>query len=260
MPELQGWHGQLEIGNFLRVGFREDDPVYIASGSNSNQVKLRLIGITLNPFMIAPTIDLEFSNMVQYKSKRNDFVQLVESGGGGSGKNQVSATYAKTAGVAETVNITPDFIMKIINSPFFGSATSSISAGAEIAAIGAVSGQLGGLVTDAINHMNLSVDQIGDLTTRLSDLVNCYVDANVITSKVIISDVVTAEAINAQSATIQNISAQTVNATNVISALVSADSGDFNDLSANTAFIEYLNSGVIETGQITAESLVATMA
>lgn len=263
MPELQDWHGQLEIGNFIRVGFREDDPYYVPSKLNENQVKLRLVTVRLNPFMVDPTIELVFSNMVQYKSKRNDFVDILGNGGGSS-KNSITSSYSKHAETADTVNVTTDFIMKIINNPAFTSNSNSIinraSGVASGAAIGAVSGQLSGLVTDAINHMNITVDQIGDLTTRLSDLVNGYVDANVITSKVIISDVVTADAINAQSATIQNISAQTVNATNVISALVSADQGDFHDLSANTAFIEYLNSGVIETGQITADSLVATMA
>jgi len=53
MPEFKQWHGELELGNFIRVAMREDFTV-----------KLRVISIGFNPFLIEPTIDLEFSNMV----------------------------------------------------------------------------------------------------------------------------------------------------------------------------------------------------
>jgi len=52
MPEFKAWHGQLEVGNFIRVAMREDF-----------QVKLRVTSIGFNPFLIEPTIDLTFSNM-----------------------------------------------------------------------------------------------------------------------------------------------------------------------------------------------------
>ena len=82
------------IGNFLHVGFREDDhlPDYVYVDSSSNQVKLRLISVGLNPFMIEPTIDLTFSTMIQYKSRRNDFVDLLGLASG-VGDHQITATF-----------------------------------------------------------------------------------------------------------------------------------------------------------------------
>ena len=352
MPELQDWHGQLEIGNFIRVGFREDDPkevitltditgyrtricgygefdqetfvptitgrsgvIYLVSQHDVNMAgyavvgqtsivdsadtgtmsdgftkfiydgngfvkiydqdsastnyfslypnfaKLRLIGITLNPFMNEPSIDLEFSNMIKYKSKRNDFVQLLGLNGG-SGKNQISASYASHAGTADTVNITTDLIMKLVNNPSFGPAAAG--------SIGGLIGS-GGYITDALNGMSISVDQVADLKTRLSDLVNGYVDANVISTKLLQADdvvvnnqlsakFVTADSLEAQSAKIAELSAGAVTADSVVAALVSAQTGAFDELTSNSAFIQHLNSGIIDTGVITAETLVATMA
>lgn len=270
MPELRDWHGHLQIGNFLRVGFREDDPFYIASDIHDNQVKLRLTGIRLNPFMIEESIDLTFSNMIQYKSKRNDFVEILGSYGGSSGKNQISANYSTSSG--DTINVTPDLIMKIVNSAAFAGVTGGITAAATTSAVGAVGGQIGGLVTDAINNMDLSVDQIGDLTTRLTDLVNGYVDANVIATKVLYAnqatitnlkstlvdtDTVVARLVNATDVQADSVAAKIVTTDSVVAGLVNAQSGDFDDLTANTAFIEYLNSGVIDAGTVTADKIIA---
>jgi len=52
MPEFHDWHGDLHVGNFIRISFRED-----------YQVKLRVSSITLNPLMLEPTIQLEFTTM-----------------------------------------------------------------------------------------------------------------------------------------------------------------------------------------------------
>jgi len=41
--------------------------------------------------------------------------------------------------------------------------------------------------------------------------------------------------------------------------MVNAQSGDFDDLTANSAFIEYLNSGIIEAGTVSAETVIAAL-
>ena len=264
MPELQGWHGDLEIGNFIRVGFREDDPYYIRSADRDNQVKLRLTTIGLNPFMIEPTIDLTFSTMIQYKSKRNDFVEIIGSASGGSGKNQISATY--TGSKDNTVNITGDFITKLLNNGSFGAGVVNIVSG---------SGALGGFINNAISDLDISVDQIGDLRTRLSDLVNGYVDANVITTKVlyadqahiddlqarvVTSDKVVAGLVDATDVQAQTVASKLVTADTIVSGLVDADEGDFSRLTAQTGFIEYLNSGIIDAGTVSADTIIAGLA
>lgn len=304
MPELDGWHGDLEIGNFIRVGFREDDPYYIHASDEDNQVKLRLIGIGLNPFMIEPTIDLTFSNMVQYKSKRNDFVEIIGSASGGSGKNQVSANYRGKSG--ETVNITPDFIMKLLNSDAFKSGI-----GGAVAGSGGFGNVVNGYISSALDDMDISVDQVSDLKTRLTQLVNGYVDANVIATKVlyagsgIFDDITTDNAfvngiltvgtdsittiaegaistaeISANQITsgtintdrlnvsdiitvgesgITTIAENAITTENVVASLVRAQSGDFDNLTAGSAFVQYLNSGIIEAGTVSADAVIAAL-
>lgn len=290
MPELKGWHGELEVGNFIRVGFREDDPYHIYTNSLDNQVKLRLTSIGLNPFMIEPTIDLTFSSMIQYKSRRNDFVEIIGSAAGGSGKNQISSSYRSSSG-GDTINISPDFIARLLNSSSFASGI----AGAVVGSSG-FNTAVGGVVTDALNNMDISVSQISDLTRKMNDLVNGYVDANVISTKVLYADQaqidslktklvdaesITAGLVNADSgdfdeltagsafverlltvgeAGITQIAENSITTENVVASLVSAQSGDFDDLTANTAFIQYLNSGVIDAGTVTADTIIAGLA
>lgn len=242
MPELQDWHGELEIGNFIRVGFREDDPYYIHTYDAPNQVKLRLTAIGLNPFMIEPTIDLTFSTMIQYKSKRNDFVEIIGSASGGSGKNKITANYNGTK--EGNINITSDFIAKLLNS---GSFTNGV-ANAVIGNGGFV-GAVGGAITDAINNMDISVDQIGDLTTKLSDLVNGYVDANVITTKLLYAD----------TAHIREIQSKLITSDQIIAGIVNVDDPQDFSLLADSAFIQYLNTGVIETGTVSADQVIAAL-
>ena len=93
IPEFKVWHEPLEVGNFIRVSLRDD-----------YQVKLRVITVAFNPFLIEPTIDLTFSNMVQYASTRNDFVSLMENGRS-SNKNQISATLPSSSNKDNTINI-----------------------------------------------------------------------------------------------------------------------------------------------------------
>lgn len=268
MPELQDWHGDLEIGNFIRVGFREDDPYYIHTYDAPNQVKLRLTTIGLNPFMIEPTIDLTFSTMIQYKSKRNDFVEIIGSASGGSGKNKITANYNGTK--EGNINISSDFIAKLLNSGAFTNGIANAVIGS-----GGFGGAVGGAITDAINNMDISVAQIGDLTTKLSDLVNGYVDANVITTKILYADqahinqikselvdteTVIARLVDATDVQAQTVSAKLVTTDSIVTGLINAQEGDFDELTANSAFIEYLNSGVIDAGTVTADNIIAGLA
>lgn len=68
--------------------------------------------------MIDPTINLTFSNMVQYKSKRNDYVSLLGLSTG-SAKNAQTASYASVAGTAQTVNVDTALVMKLLGNKKF---------------------------------------------------------------------------------------------------------------------------------------------
>jgi len=226
MPEFQEWHGDMHVGNFLRVAMRDD-----------YQVKLRVSSITLNPLMIEPTIQLGFTTMTQYRSKRNDYTDLLASANA-STKNQISSTLTKNAS-DHTVSVDTDLVLRLLSNPTFSSYMGNQSTNVSANAINAVSGSIDNLVSRSI-----TADKI---VTGLLQATEAQV-----------------ERLTADSAFIQYlnsgiIEAGTVSADTVIAALVDAQQGDFDELTAQSAFIQYLNSGIIEAGTVSADSVIAAL-
>lgn len=82
------------------------DFIYLAVTDDS-LVKLRLISYTFNPASMDNDLQIEFSNMIQTKSKRYDISYLLKSGGGSS-KNSISGDshdYGKNEGLSITQNL-----------------------------------------------------------------------------------------------------------------------------------------------------------
>lgn len=175
-PSYKDWCEDLVIGNFLHVGFREDDhlPDYVYVDSSSNQVKLRLISVGLNPFMIEPTIDLTFSTMIQYKSRRNDFVDLLGLASG-VGDHQITATF-QSKKLDDTFQIDSSFVMKLLNNGAFANyaAGSIMNAGA-----------LDSLVVPTIHAAEINVGQItGDIASFMETYTQ-YLDADTIVARIL---------------------------------------------------------------------------
>lgn len=188
MPEFEGWHKQLDVGNFVRVAMRED-----------YQVKLRVTTIAFNPFLTEPTIDLTFSNMIQYAAKRNDFVSLLENGRSSS-KNQISATVNSVSQKASDINVDTAFILKLINNGTFSSYMGSFGTDATAGAIGAVSGSIPGLVDDALSVAEINVTHIVGETAEFNELFSQYIDSEYVVTRVL----------NADEADIRNLSAEVI--------------------------------------------------
>lgn len=55
------------------------------------------------------------------------------------------------------------------------------------------------------------------------------------------------------------VGARFVTAENIVAGLVEAEQGDFDDLTANSAFIQYLNSGIIDVGTVNAEAVISAL-
>lgn len=239
MPEFKSWHGQLNVGNFIRISMRDDW-----------QVKLRVSEITLNPMMLDTTIDLVFTTMTSYKSKRNDAVSILgNSGSGGSSKNSITSNYASHAGTADSVNVSTDLIMKILRNGSFTNYMNNYQTALTGETIQAVSGDIDSLVAQSMSAVTISVDKITGTTAQFQEVFSDYIGANYLATTVLQAD----------TATIKNLQAGLINAESVVSALVRANAGDFSTLTANTAFIEYLNSGVIEAGTVSADKVIAAL-
>ena len=350
MPEFHDWHGDLHVGNFIRISFRED-----------YQVKLRVSSITLNPLMLEPTIQLEFTTMTQYKSKRNDFAAIIDSANA-STKNAITSTISRNQGTDNQINVDSALIMKLLNSSTFQGYMGSNNANITGSTITAVSGNIKQIAADTISAMDISVTRIKGEQAEFDELFTKYLKSNLIVTKMInaedadiehltakvidvggtqitdsliktaelsadqiksgtintdrinVNDVITVgtdkittiangaiktaeisadqiktgtlstdridvtDVINVGSTQIRDnivkttelsadqitsgtISTERLDASDVVvSGLLSANQGDFDNLSADSAFVQYLNSGIIEAGTVSADTIIAGLA
>ena len=355
---------QLWIGNFVRVGLREDDNnrsdtvllshkniqqafgeddpdyyAYLATIANKRtqayQAKLRIVKIGLNPFLVEDTIDIEFSNMVQYKSRRNDIVDLfgyVNS----SQKNAIKSAI-KSAKDDNTFNVDSNLVLKLVSNGMFasyvGNMASTSTNPSDVLSIvtgGLTNGSFGNALSTVIGNQisasSINVGQIVGDKASFNELFSTYIDSDFITTKVleadearidelttklITSDDIVTKLLSADEAKIKdltaeiirvgedglteltkdtiktvNISADQINVTDafvrdtlrvgedgitkltndsittdtIIARLVEADEGKFDTLTAETGFIKYLNSGVIDAGTVTADTIIAGLA
>ena len=148
MPEFHDWHGDLHVGNFIRISFRED-----------YQVKLRISSITLNPLMLEPTIDIEFTTMTQYKAKRNDFAAILDSANT-STKNSITSSISKKSSTDNQINVDSALILKLLNSSTFQGYIGSNNANITGNTISAVSGNIQTIAANVINAMDINVGRI----------------------------------------------------------------------------------------------------
>lgn len=265
IPEFQGWHEPLDVGNFVRVTMREE------SFKDSLQVKLRVTKIGFNPFLLTQTIDLDFSNMTRYRSKRNDFVEILDIADT-NGKNKISSK-AGTTSSRDVVNVDSSLISKILNNSTFSGYMNGIASNITDQSIGAVSASIGGIVANKIAAAEIDVGQIRGEEADFERVFADYMESNYMvthTMRAVNADI---ENLTASILTIGDASGEivrivdgkveagTVKASTIIAGLVNPDiDADGYSLLADTGFIEYLNSGVIEVGEIDANKLKATLA
>ena len=258
MPELHDWHGDLHVGNFIRISFRDD-----------YQVKLRLSSITLNPLMLEPTIDLQFTTMTKYKAKRNDFTAILDSANA-STKNSITSSLSKKSGTDNQINVDSALILKLLNSSTFAGYMGSNNANITGQAVNAVSGNIQTIATNVINAMDINVSRITGTQAQFDELFSNYIKSNLIVTKMLQATDADFQNMTTNSALVKNvltvgtdrittIAEGTITTDNVVAALVDAEQGDFDNLTANSAFVEYLNSGIIEAGTVSADTVIAAL-
>lgn len=271
MPEFKDWHGDLDIGNYIHVCWREDDSKYIKnrwiSLENNNQVKLRIISIGLNPFMIEPTIDLTFSSMLQYRSKRNDFVELLNLGTM-AGNNQITATLGTNTSNS-TFQVDSGFVMKLLQNGSFKRYVNSSASSATNNAYRAVSDNISALAAPAISNADIDISHIVQVDSEDIGEFDSIV-ANTMTANTGIFGVAMANVMSAQKgqfttaiidsletnmadfneAVIGSLKADTAEFDSVFTDMLTANHGEFDNLVANL-----LEGGDASfTGSVTATS------
>ena len=290
MPELKDWHGELDVGNFVRVNFREPDPKdieYIASDNKDNanmfaetgktdiqdtnrndlyttdidklettsfepkprdgyQVKLRISTISLNPLMINPEIGLTFSSMVQYRSRRNDFVELLNLANH-SGKQIIQGTIDDKT-LDKSFTIDSGFVMKLLNTGAFASSMSNYTGMIATTAVGAATGRIVPLVEQGISSAVIDVSQLGGDVGNFFKLYTEYLDAGVI-----VTQLLRAETAEFGSVIMDTLSANSGSFATLVTSSLSAEDAAFGTLITNTLSANSAAFTTLVTNSLSAE-------
>lgn len=109
LPEFKEYHEQLAVNDFVRVGI-----------TDANYIKLRVIEITYNPCDLDESMEVTFSNMIQYKAKRNDYNTLLNDALNTSNRNGGRVNSINKSSTSDYV-ITSEAIKQIFSNPLFNS-------------------------------------------------------------------------------------------------------------------------------------------
>ena len=158
------------------------DYVHVEVSEFGHFESLRIISITRNPCVYNGTIQVEFSTVRQYKSKRNDFTSLLGSAVSAA-KNSItmnSSTSDKTA----SYTITPEFIKAILGSSGFSNYTSGIQS----STVDAVTGNFTNLYAKYIDADQIVAKLIKADSAEFKTLVSESIQTDILTAKILNAD------------------------------------------------------------------------
>lgn len=112
LPELQDYHDRFNVNDFVHIELNDN-----------TFVTLRLIKISYNPCDLDESMEITFSNMIQYASKRNDYNSLLEGMVNASSHDAGSIQGKSNNGSNFTVSA--DVIQQLLSNPMFTSKISS---------------------------------------------------------------------------------------------------------------------------------------
>lgn len=185
LPEFKEYHEQLAVNDFVRVGI-----------TDTNYIKLRVIEITYNPCDLDESMEVTFSNMIQYKAKRNDYNTLLNDALNTSNRNGGRVNSVNKSSTSDYV-ITSEAIKQIFSNPLFnsmlgGTVTGGSGSGGTITA--------GMIVAELVKAKEGVFDKLTADTAFIK-----YLDANLISA-----DTIATRVLNAEQANIEKLSAKII--------------------------------------------------
>lgn len=217
LPEFKEYHDQLAVNDFVRVGL-----------TDTNYIKLRVIEITYNPCDLDESMKVTFSNMIQYKAKRNDYNTLLNDALNASNRNGGRVNSVNKSTTSDYV-ITSDAIKQIFSNPLFNSMLGGTTTGG--------TGSGGTITADMIvAELVKAKEGVFDKLTVDTAFMK-YLDV-----KLVSADTITTRILNAEQANIEKLSAKII---------------ESNQISADMANIKNLVSGKAGIGELQAIHLTA---
>lgn len=201
--EYRDYTNNLNLGDFVWLGVRDD---YV--------VKLRVISISYNPLLMDNNLQIEFSNMIRSRAKRDDFTYLLgnTTGRGKSSSTGSGGDYVQNEGIG----LTSGLINKLLaNGSFKNTVNQWIEDGMAINGNNIIAGSGG-------SGGEISIEQLNSKMIKVVDIIGENAFFEYLQTKLISTDKIV------------------------------ADSGSFTDLDALVAKIDNLLAGnmVAELGHI----------
>ena len=198
----QGWHNQFTVGNFIRVGVRDD-----------YAVKLRLLTIAYNPCTKSSEISVTYTNMITSLTGRDDFSYLFDDTAA-SQKNSISVG---TGDSKDSVEYMTNMLQRMTNSSLFRNAVNS-----SVQNVLSDQGTINKLFGDYLNYKVINVGNITGDKAEFNELFSKYINS---------------EYIAANSADIKKLNTDVANINSAIIGTSSTETGIiFNLSSANAKF------------------------
>ena len=196
LPEFKEYHEQLAVNDFVRVGI-----------TDANYIKLRVIEITYNPCDLDESMEVTFSNMIQYKAKRNDYNTLLNDALNTSNRNGGRVNSVNKSSTSDYV-ITSEAIKQIFSNPLFnsmlgGTTTGGSGSGGTITAdtiiaelVKAKEGVFDKLTVDTafMKYLDVKLISADKITTRILEAEQANIEK--LSAKIIESNQINADMIN----------------------------------------------------------------
>lgn len=196
LPEFKEYHEQLAVNDFVRVGI-----------TDTNYIKLRVIEITYNPCDLDESMEVTFSNMIQYKAKRNDYNTLLNDALNTSNRNGGRVNSVNKSSTSDYV-ITSEAIKQIFSNPLFnsmlgGTVTGGTGSGGTITAdtiiaelVKAKEGVFDKLTVDTafMKYLDVKLISADKITTRILEAEQANIEK--LSAKIIESNQINADMIN----------------------------------------------------------------
>lgn len=196
LPEFKEYHEQLAVNDFVRVGI-----------TDTNYIKLRVIEITYNPCDLDESMEVTFSNMIQYKAKRNDYNTLLNDALNTSNRNGGRVNSVNKSSTSDYV-ITSEAIKQIFSNPLFnsmlgGTVTGGTGSGGTITAdtiiaelVKAKEGVFNKLTVDTafMKYLDVKLISADKITTRILEAEQANIEK--LSAKIIESNQINADMIN----------------------------------------------------------------
>lgn len=242
LPEFKEYHEQLTVNDFVRVGI-----------TDTNYIKLRVIEITYNPCDLDESMEVTFSNMIQYKAKRNDYNTLLNDALNTSNRNGGRVNSVNKSSTSDYV-ITSEAIKQIFSNPLFnsmlgGTTTGGSGSGGTITAdtiiaelVKAKEGIFDKLTVDTafMKYLDVKLISADKITTRILEAEQANIEK--LSAKIIESNQINADMINVKNLLAGNAGVGNLQAVHLTAQNVTIDQAVITDLIAKKMTVADLNT------------------